>query len=543
MKILPFTLKTLGLLAALGTIAAPSIGSSRRMVEVEVTLENLAPDNGTYLTPPLIAFHDGSTDIFDRGSPASEALERIAEDGNAAPLAESFANGQTVVLNDIGPIAPGMKVTRRIMLPERSLTNRYVSFASMVIPSNDAFVANSDPWPIHWCVATGPSKRRRSTFQAPRSTTLARSKTTKLLRIQHFWNRQPPIPANPKTAWSPCILDSTCRVPEAFSMSSSSVRADFTASGYQIALLTISPVAPEPVDVTIEITNSAPTNGNFLTPVWLGVHNGQFDFFDTGSAATPALERMAEDGDNSMLQNVFDASEYGSTQTVVTSGNEAPVFAPGDSATVTLTINSNSPNAQYLSYASMIIPSNDAFIGNNNPRQIPLFDESGDLRTDIHIHLGANVYDAGTETNDEIPENTAFLAQAAPNTGTSENSMITRHPGFNAKGSGGILDMEMFAAADFTAEGYTVASIGFPEPDPEDLRIDFVEVSDASTLLTWSGGSAPYAVEASTTLLPDSWQEIQMTSERNARIVRSEDSKVFLLSSAPCRTCTANGKI
>jgi hypothetical protein len=33
---------------------------------------------------------------------------------------------------------------------------------------------------------------------------------------------------------------------------------------------------------------------------------------------------------------------------------------------------------QYISYAAMMIPSNDAFIGNDNPMGYPIFNENGE---------------------------------------------------------------------------------------------------------------------------------------------------------------------
>jgi len=79
------------------------------------------------------------------------------------------------------------------------------------------------------------------------------------------------------------------------------------------------------------------------------------------------------------------------------------------------------------------------------------------------------VNDAGTEVNDELPMNTAFFGQMTPNTGADENGVATIHPGFNAPGSGGILDDPLFANADFKASGYQIAQITvelFPKPQP-----------------------------------------------------------------------------
>ena len=123
----------------------------------------------------------------------------------------------------------------------------------------------------------------------------------------------------------------------------------------------------------------------------------------------------------------------------------------------------------------MVIPSNDAFIANDDPQEIPLFDEHGQLIERIgdnaHIVGGDEVWDAGTEVNDEIPGNTAALAQAAPNTGVTENGVVTRHPGFlGSLGLGGVLGNILAAhpGGDFTVPGTQILRIEIESTDGDD---------------------------------------------------------------------------
>lgn len=82
-----------------------------------------------------------------------------------------------------------------------------------------------------------------------------------------------------------------------------------------------------------------------------------------------------------------------------------------------------------LSYASMIIPSNDAFIGNHNPQGIELFDVAGNFNgKKIITILGSMVWDAGTELNTEM--DAAFINQTAPNTGIATMCPVLPHPGY-----------------------------------------------------------------------------------------------------------------
>lgn len=226
--------------------------------------------------------------------------------------------------------------------------------------------------------------------------------------------------------------------------------------------------AAQAQDVTVTIENLAPANGTFQTPFWIGFHDGSFDLFDAGSAASSGLESLAEDGSTASVSSAFGAAVPGGLDATLTAPGgtpDAPVFSPGESASMSYTIPTPSAN-RYFSFASMVIPSNDAFIGNDSPTSIELFDGAGNFKGPVTLTiLGSMVYDAGTEVNDELPANTAFFGQAGPNTGINESGLVGLHGGFLAAGNGGILDDAMFANADFTAGGYEVARITItPEP-------------------------------------------------------------------------------
>lgn len=218
----------------------------------------------------------------------------------------------------------------------------------------------------------------------------------------------------------------------------------------------------------ITVQNLAPANGTFLTPVWGGFHAGSFDLFDSGNAASAALESLAEDGNLSPLRADFASAAPTGVDGVAGSG---PI-APGSSVSFTVTLDPTSANHRFFSYASMIIPSNDAFIGNGNPTALQVFDLSGNQLLSSFTVTGGMVWDAGTEMNDEAPANTAFFGQAAPNTGVAQGGVIALHGGFNAPGTGGILDATMFSGADFQQSGYQVAQFTItPVPEPEDYAV------------------------------------------------------------------------
>jgi hypothetical protein len=133
------------------------------------------------------------------------------------------------------------------------------------------------------------------------------------------------------------------------------------------------------------------------------------------------------------------------------------VIDPGESVSQTFTLDSDDPNSRFFNYASMVIPSNDAFIANDNPTSIPVFDEEGNFIGADLVISGDQVLDAGVEVNDEAQSNTAFLGQTKPNTGTTASGVVRTHSGLKSKGR--ILSSSDFANADFTADNYNVARI------------------------------------------------------------------------------------
>ena len=206
--------------------------------------------------------------------------------------------------------------------------------------------------------------------------------------------------------------------------------------------------------ITVTVENLSPGNGTLITPVWIGFHNGSFDTFNAGSAASGNLEMLAEDGSPAGISGSF----TGDVDGVIFGPGNPPVFHPGETGMVQFNVDMSSD--VYLSFLSMVIPSNDAFIGNDDPMAYKIVDNGVFTPMVINV-MGSSVWDAGTEINDEIPANTPVLGQAAPNTGITENGLIRPHAGFIPGGN----VLTAFPGADFTAPGYDLARITVtPEP-------------------------------------------------------------------------------
>lgn len=227
--------------------------------------------------------------------------------------------------------------------------------------------------------------------------------------------------------------------------------------------------------VTVTIENLAPMQGTNQTPHWVGFHDGSFDIYNDGTAADflPVLndplrsvERLAEDGNTGPLSETFATLVNGGVDGTI-AGPNGPI-APGEVATASFVLDSSAATSRYFSYASMVLPSNDFWYANGNPLAHQIFDENGNFVAQDFIVTNLDVLDAGTEVNDEIPENTAFFGQSAPNTGVDENGVIMDFGDesglvrFRQPSEGGnILADERFAMADFALAGYPLVKISF----------------------------------------------------------------------------------
>ena len=139
----------LGLLAVLFAVFAVGMLNADENEEelwVEISLTNLTP--GQVLSPIFIGRHDGNMDpLYTLGQPASDGLAKMAEDADASELMLAWdpeTNGNvseaTVLKLDDGPIAPGQTVNTHF---EISDGNTLMSFASMLVTTNDAFIGAS----------------------------------------------------------------------------------------------------------------------------------------------------------------------------------------------------------------------------------------------------------------------------------------------------------------------------------------------------------------------------------------------------------------
>ena len=132
-------------------LASLSMNSAANALNVRVKVENISPSNGVAFTPVWVGFHDGSFDSYDGGTPAPGFIEALAEDGNNTPISDAFNAVSDRIDGNVGsssgppPLTPGESATMTFNNVDTSGANQYFSYASMVLPSNDFFMANGNP--------------------------------------------------------------------------------------------------------------------------------------------------------------------------------------------------------------------------------------------------------------------------------------------------------------------------------------------------------------------------------------------------------------
>ena len=114
------------------------------------------------------------------------------------------------------------------------------------------------------------------------------------------------------------------------------------------------PMPPADVSYSYEVTVYNMTQGQPLSPVGVALH-GDGMMWEVGTSASQALEVLAEGGDN---------SDFTGAEGVMASATGAGPIAPGSSETITVTV-INEPDT-FISVATMLVNTNDAFTGLND---------------------------------------------------------------------------------------------------------------------------------------------------------------------------------
>ena len=124
------------LLAVLFILPAAALAGGTQTYEVRIT--NLT--RGQILSPPVVVSHGADISLFRMGQPASDDLAALAEDADSGGLIATLNASDAVgdVVQAAGGIMPGGTSVVEI---EVAMGKRLISFASMLVTTNDAFAA------------------------------------------------------------------------------------------------------------------------------------------------------------------------------------------------------------------------------------------------------------------------------------------------------------------------------------------------------------------------------------------------------------------
>ncbi|MFN0133749.1 MAG: spondin domain-containing protein [Phycisphaerales bacterium] len=159
-----------------------------------------------------------------------------------------------------------------------------------------------------------------------------------------------------------------------------------------------------PVEVRVTVRNLAPTNSVAFAPLRIGFNSGMFDSFDNGQPASAAIISIAEGGSGIDWFPAFASAEPNAVLGSVVPNPAGPLL-PGATASGVFTV--DPAVNRYFTFGSMVVPSNDHFIGNDNPTRYQLFDANGNLAISTISQFGRDIWDAGSEVTE--PLNAAFL--------------------------------------------------------------------------------------------------------------------------------------
>ena len=154
------------------------------------------------------------------------------------------------------------------------------------------------------------------------------------------------------------------------------------------------------LDVTVTVENLAQTDSVSFAPLHLGFHNGTFDAFDLGQVATAPIISVAEGGSGIDWQPAFAAADPTATR-----GTLGGLLQPGQTGSATYRVDTTLN--RYFTFATMVVPSNDFFIGNDSAKAYELFDAQGNLQIGSIGQKARQIWDAGSEVFD--PAAAAFV--------------------------------------------------------------------------------------------------------------------------------------
>ncbi len=169
----------------------------------------------------------------------------------------------------------------------------------------------------------------------------------------------------------------------------------------------------------ITVENLAPTNSVSFAPLRFGFHDGTFDVFNEGETATAPIISVAEGGSGADWFPEFAAQQPNGDSGSVFPNPAGPLL-PGQSGFVDITVDSSIN--RFFTFAAMVVPSNDYFIGNDSGTQYEIFDSNGNFVPTVINQTAADIWDAGSEVDGAF--GAAFLVGSANDDRIADNGVV-----------------------------------------------------------------------------------------------------------------------
>jgi hypothetical protein len=233
--------------------------------------------------------------------------------------------------------------------------------------------------------------------------------------------------------------------------------------------LAVAALGAQAAQVQVQVTPErlVRANGISFAPMHVGFGNGSFDAFNLGGVATAPIITVAEGGSGSAWFPAFAAAEPNATLGTVA----AMPLQPGGMFMNTFIVDS-SVN-RFFTFASMAVPSNDFFVGNDNPMEYELLGAAGNLKIASITVKAGEIWDAGSEAFD--PVNAAFVVGGNNDLRTPQNSVVAFNfaelAAFNGMttATGYVLDSQLRADTDILRFSFAVQAV--PEPETYALML------------------------------------------------------------------------
>lgn len=195
---------------------------------------------------------------------------------------------------------------------------------------------------------------------------------------------------------------------------------------------TVSAAGEEPfVFVEVDWVDLQPANSTMVDQVVLFFHDAGFDLYDDGKPASALLQRL-------ITREFSSADELaalvpGTVVRVMDTAHEPAPGGPFDAGPNTrILAELDSSRHRYATAFIALRPSNDAFIGNENPYRLELFDLAGKAQLPLTIDFfGSEVLDAGICKNSESSLYFLDTADVREQSCQAENGVVRVHPGYN----------------------------------------------------------------------------------------------------------------